>query len=166
MFKQKTAPFPLEYEFVAMSQPYAQEIAYEWKYTGKYSFYNIYKDKEEVERFLKPESWGNIFAAINVETKELIGFTSYTFENEVMWIGFGLKPNYTGKGHGEQFVRSAIEFGIEHYHYEDSKVLLSVAKFNKRATKLYEKVGFKAIESKEIFVNGKLYPFTIMGIPV
>lgn len=156
----------MDFCFVEMSKEYAKEIAYEWKYRGRYSFYNIYKDKEDVERFMEPKSWTNIFAAVSKDSSELIGFASYTFENNVMWLGVGLKPNYTGKGYGEYYVKMAIKFGIDHYKYDENKVLLSVAQFNKRATKLYEKVGFKAIESKEVSVNGKIYPFIIMGIPL
>lgn len=166
MFKQKLSPVVVEYQFVNMSSEYADEIAYKWKYSGKYSFYNLSKDKEDMQAFLKPESWNNIFAVIDADSQALMGFSTYIFENKMMWLGVGMKPSYTGKGYGERFVRAAIQFGLEHYGYEENKILLSVAKFNKRAIALYEKVGFRPIESKELLVNGKLYPFLIMGIAI
>lgn len=164
MFKDKHTT--IEYKFISMTSEYAEDIAYKWKYSGKYSFYNFSKDKEELYKFLEPSSWNNMFAVIDDKSSELIGFTSYLFENKLMWIGLGLKPKYTGKGYGEAFVKASITFGLEYYNYDESKILLSVAQFNKRAIKTYEKVGFKHIESKDLLVNGKLCPFFIMGKPV
>jgi ribosomal-protein-alanine N-acetyltransferase len=37
--------------------------------------------------------------------RKLVGYYSYSFEDEIMWIGVGLKPKSTGKGLG-----SEIEF--------------------------------------------------------
>lgn len=164
MFKDKHTD--IEYKFVDMTLEYAEDIAYKWKYSGKYSFYNFSKDKEELNKFLGSSSWNDMFAVIDNKSSELIGFSSYLFENGLMWLGIGLKPKYTGKGHGETFVKAAIDFGLEYYNYTESKILLSVAQFNKRAIKIYEKIGFKHIESKEILVNGKSHPFFIMGMRI
>ncbi|MGM0446139.1 MAG: GNAT family N-acetyltransferase [Bacillota bacterium] len=93
----------MNFNFVKMNKEYADEIAYNWKYEDKYSFYDMTEDKEDLEEFLYPNKWKNTFAVLN-NNDELVGFYSYYFKKEIMWIGFGLKPELTGKGLGERFV--------------------------------------------------------------
>ena len=79
-----------------------------------------------------------------------------------MWIGFGLKPEYTGKSLGYNFVQSGIEFGLEEYKYKKDYIMLAVAEFNKRAIKLYEKLGFNTTEKYMQETNGGEYKFLKM----
>lgn len=146
-----------------MTIDYAQEIAYRWKYRGKYSFYNITKDEHELEMFLNEELRKSTYYTVLNEKQELIGFYSYTFENNIMWIGLGLKPQLTGKGYGIYFMQKAIEFGVSEFNYTESKILLTVAEFNKRAISLYQKLGFIFVEKKEFSVKNKIYPHWVMG---
>lgn len=146
-----------------MTIDYAKEIAYKWKYRGKYSFYNATKDEEELQIFLNEELRKSIYYAVLNSDSKLIGFYSYTFENDVMWIGLGLTPKLTGKGYGEKFMQTGIDFGISEFSYTESKILLTVAEFNKRAIHLYEKLGFIYIEKKEIPINNKVYTHWVMG---
>jgi len=39
-----------------MNKSYADEIAYKWKYKGKYYFYNMTDDPEDLEEFLNPDN--------------------------------------------------------------------------------------------------------------
>lgn len=166
--KDKETIKMIDYCFDNIKQEEVTEIAYNWKYKGKYSFYNIGQAQADLESFLNPESWHKIFAAKHLvkDKIELIGFATYNFENDIMWIGFGMKPSYTGKGLGKSFVKAAVKFGIKHYSYREPKILLSVAQFNKRAIKVYTRVGFKPIEQKENIVNGKNYSFITMGLSI
>ena len=56
-------------------------------------------------------------------------------------MGLQTRPDITEKGFGTEFVKSVIDFGRQKckYNYID----LTVAKFNKRAIKVYEKIGFQ-----------------------
>lgn len=151
----------MEYCFVPMNKNYANEIAFEWKYGGIYSFYDMTDDEEDLVEFLNPDKWEHKFAVLD-ETKDLIGFYSYYFLNGVMWIGFGLRPDLTGKGHGTDFVLSGIEFGINRFKYDKCFIMLAVAKFNERAIKVYEKIGFKQVEEYFQETNGGKYKFLKM----
>ena len=151
----------MQYNFVHMTQSYAEEIAYQWKYKGKYSFYDTTADEEDLAEFLDPKTWDRTFAVLN-EDNELIGFYSYTFQDKIMWIGFGLKPDLTGQGLGADFIRAGIEHGIEHFDYQKDIIMLAVAEFNKRAIKLYKKLGFKTIEKYDQPTNGGVYEFRKM----
>mgnify|MGYP006296182899 CR=1 FL=1 len=151
----------MNYIFVPMNEKYANEIAYNWKYDGIYSFYDITADKEDLKEFLDPESWEDTFAVLD-EFEELIGFYSFYFKSDIMWIGFGLKPNLTGEGHGSDFVLSGIKYGLKKYNYKKDYLMLAVAKFNKRAIKVYKKIGFKIVEEYLQETNGGKYDFLKM----
>lgn len=146
-----------------MSNDYANEIAYKWKYRGRYAFYNIMQAEQELKEFLNKELHKSTFYAVLGEKEELIGFYSYAFENDIMWIGLGLKPKLTGKGFGKSFMQRALEFGISEFNYAESKILLTVAEFNKRAIHLYESFDFTFVEKKDFYVKDKIYPHWVMG---
>lgn len=149
------------YNFTPMNKEYANEIALKWKYKGIYSFYDMTEDKEDLEEFLDLKQWENKFAVLDAD-KKLVGFYSFSFENGVMWIGFGLRPELTGKGLGVSYVLSGIKFGIERYNYKENYIMLAVAKFNERAIKAYDKVGFSITEEYIQETNGGKYPFVKM----
>lgn len=151
----------MNYTFVSMSKDFAVEIAYMWKYSGIYSFYDMTADKEDLKDFLNEESWERYFAVVNDE-KELVGYYSFYFEEGIMWIGFGLKPELTGKRHGPEFVIAGINYLIQKLNYEKSYVMLSVATFNKRAIKAYEKIGFQGEDQFIQRTNGGEYKFLRM----
>ena len=43
----------MEYTYTVMTQEEAEEIAYNWHYEGKYSFYDIEADEEDLAEFYK-----------------------------------------------------------------------------------------------------------------
>jgi len=145
-----------------MNSEYANEIAYNWKYDGIFSFYDMTADEEDLEEFLTEDRWGkNEFAVLN-EENQLVGFYSYYFEDEIIWIGFGLKPKLTSKGSGANFVNSGIDFAVEKFDYKKDYVMLAVASFNQRAIRLYEKIGFKYIDKYIQHTNGNDFEFIRM----
>ncbi|MCM1990121.1 GNAT family N-acetyltransferase [Oceanirhabdus seepicola] len=151
-----------QYNFVPMNNEYANEIAYKWKYNGVYSFYDMTADEEDLIEFLNEDSWdGHYFAVLN-DKSELIGFYSFYFEEEIMWIGFGLKPELTGRKLGADFVIAGIKFAMEKLNYKKSYIMLAVASFNKRAINLYEKIGFQCVEKYMQKTNGGEFEFIKM----
>ena len=152
----------MEYNFVSMNKEYAHDIAYNWKYNDIYSFYDITADEDDLEEFLNEESWkDHYFVALN-EKSELVGFYSFSFENEIMWIGFGLKPEPTGRKLGADFVIAGINFGVKKFNYEKDYIMLAVASFNKRAIRMYENIGFQAMEKYMQKTNGGEFEFIKM----
>ncbi|WP_225744548.1 GNAT family N-acetyltransferase [Marinilactibacillus sp. Marseille-P9653] len=63
-------------------------------------------------------------------------------------LGIGMNPKFTGRVLEEAFIQEAIEFGREQLQIRGYR--LSVAEFNLRAIKVYERVGF---EKKQVFEN-------------
>lgn len=152
----------MEYNFVSMNKEYAHDIAYNWKYNDIYSFYDITADEDDLEEFLNEESWkDHYFVALN-EKSELVGFYSFSFKNEIMWIGFGLKPELTGRKLGADFVIASISFGVKKFNYKKSYIMLAVALFNKRPIRIYENIGFQTVENYMQKTNGAEFEFIKM----
>lgn len=156
------------FKFVAQNGDYAREMINNWKYESEFSIYD-YINEEEL--LLNAENWGaERFAVLN-EDEELVGELTTEFFREVdkgseddgyvdvqtvkdnpdkvyeMWIGFSLRPDLTGKGLGKEFVSQCVNFAVKHHNYKGDYVRLGVAKFNKRAIKTYERVGFQVFDT-------------------
>jgi ribosomal-protein-alanine N-acetyltransferase len=155
------------FKFVALNENYAKEMIYNWKYEGEYSIYDYINEEEDLQ---EKENWGvRKFAVLN-GNEELVGELTTEFFREVdkdseddgyidiktfnnnpdevyeMWIGFGLRPDLTGKGIGKEFVSNCINFALKFHNYRGDYLRLGVAEFNKRAIKTYEKVGFEEFD--------------------
>ena len=163
----------MTYNFVPMSREFASTIVNTWKYENEYSIYDY---SNEADHMLDEDGWDNgIFAVLN-ENMELIGelsieffdeqgqYTAYRdFGNEKlinereMWIGFGLRPDLVGKGHGTGFVTACVEFAVKNFHYHGEYVRLGVAKFNQRAIKTYNRAGFQEFNQTTGDIAGKMF---------
>ncbi|WP_342429695.1 GNAT family N-acetyltransferase [Neobacillus sp. FSL H8-0543] len=148
------------YKFKIMKQEQAEEIAYKWHYDGKYSFYDMESDKEDLVEFLDPEKRGHSYFVV-INEKEVIGFFSFNkVANNTIDIGLGLRPDLTGSGNGLEFLKAGLEFAKAKYKPE--KTTLSVATFNQRAIKIYRKIGFEELETFIQDTNGSSFEFLKM----
>lgn len=166
----------MNFKFVALNDDYASEMINNWKYGGEYSIYD-YENEEEF--LLNSKNWGvERFVALD-ENEKLVGELTIEFFREVdkdseddgyvdiqtvkdnpyevyeMWIGFGLRPDLTGKGIGKEFISECVNFAVKQYKYKGDYVRLGVAEFNKRAIKTYEKVGFQVFDTYNGEIDGK-----------
>ncbi len=132
-----------------------------WKYDGIYSFYDNSIQKEKIE-WIESFIGSNDNFSIYNDDNELIGNCSFYYIEEFFCIGVQMRPRLTGKGLGSEFVKSIINFGKEKYslNYID----LTVAKFNRRAIRVYEKLGFKIIEEFVNNIRGVDYDFIAMRL--
>lgn len=132
-----------------------------WKYEGIYSFYDNSADKNKIEWIESFLDSDNDFSVFN-EKNELIGNCSFYYIEEFLCISVQMRPSIRGKGFGTEFIKSIVNFGKEKYNY--NYIDLIVAKFNKRAINVYEKVGFKVIEEMVNTIRGKDYAFQAMRL--
>jgi ribosomal-protein-alanine N-acetyltransferase len=133
-----------------------------WRYPGEYSFYNADADPDDLAELLDPAGWGQrYFAADQIPHQVLAGFLAVKLTRQVAEIGLGLRPDLTGHGLGESFVRTCLRFasaalGAQSY-------TLIVAAFNRRAITVYERAGFDQVERFEHVTNGGSYAFIRMA---
>lgn len=152
----------MDYMFQEMTQEQAQDIAENWRYEGEYSFYDMDADPEDLAEFLDPEKRGDNYFMI-FQGNEAVGFYSFgQTDRETVDIGLGMKPDLTGRGQGAAFLKAGLDFAKSNYHPQ--KITLSVAAFNKRAIKVYEKLGFKEVESFVQATNGGHFDFVKMEL--
>jgi [ribosomal protein S18]-alanine N-acetyltransferase len=140
-----------------MNESYAKEILL-WKYDTPYDFYNNELNDEALAELLNGD-----YVAIVDETNQLFGFFCTgissqvpagiqhdAYSVEMIDIGLGMKPEFTGKGYGTEFFTFILQ-SIQDLHGKELPLRLTVATFNKRARNLYEKFGF--VENVSFYLN-------------
>ena len=149
----------VEHEFVPMTMGFASEIA-TWHYEGIYSFYDLDEDPEDREEFLDPSHWSDACFAVLDARRELIGFFHFEASDDAVVLGLGLRPDLTGHGLGSAFLEAGLAFARN--RYEAQAFRLSVATFNERAVRAYEKAGFVRGKVFQQETNGGVYEFVEM----
>jgi RimJ/RimL family protein N-acetyltransferase len=134
----------------SMDELGARQIS-NWKYEGQYSLYSMDGSNECVSELLN----GSYYLV--KDEKEVIGFYCFgqaaqvsagylhgAYEsNEIIDIGLGMRPDLCGKGLGYEFIIKEIEFAKALFGVD--RLRLTVADFNERAIRVYERAGFKKI---------------------
>lgn len=147
-----------------MTLEVARAIADTWKYPAPYDFYDATADAEDYAEFITPDAWPDHFWQVR-NTEELVGFFSAhrTHDGEACEISLGLRPDLAGGGRGTIFLAAGLA-QIRRLALP-TRVLLSVAAFNKRAIKVYEGVGFEITGRYSQSTNGGIYDFVSMELP-
>ena len=125
-----------------------------WRYDGPYSVYNGSPDA--VPSLLEPrylyhsvhDDYGFLvgYFCFGEDARVAAGKSSGVYDREdALDVGLGMRPDLTGRGLGEQFVRAGLQFADE--AYSPPAFRLTVATFNHRAISVYERVGFRPVET-------------------
>lgn len=146
-------------EIRQMSAEEAQQIA-AWRYDPPYSFYDADADAGDLALLLSAEHReGRHFSALS--EVELVGFFEFKTEGDEVVIGLGLRPDLTGRGFGLAFVEAGLDFARA--RFAPSRFRLSVAAFNERALRVYERAGFVGIRTYDHETAGSVHPFLEMA---
>lgn len=149
----------MNYHFKTMNQDEVEKVI-SWKYEGIYAFYDMEADMEDLREFRDVAAENQKYWSV-YEKELLVGFFSYNEQElDQVEIGLGMNPKMVGQGYGLSFLKTGIQKAID--LYQPSSLSMSVAEFNKRAIKVYQKAGFI---KKTTFVqrtNGGMYPFVSM----
>ena len=133
-----------EFQIVKMTEEYAALVS-KWKYEDEYSFYD--HNENDINSYLCDE----YFACVN-NCGELIGYFCFgqdariptvekdPYVGDFLDIGLGLKPDLCGLGFGPAFLEKGLKYAESLFNTKSFR--LSVAVFNVRAIKVYEKAGF------------------------
>jgi [ribosomal protein S18]-alanine N-acetyltransferase len=149
-------------EIRQMLQAHAEEIA-TWRYPEPYSFYDADADAGDLALLLDPEARrGRYFAAFG-DTAALVGFFEFKPEGDELEIGLGLRPDLTGRGLGLSFLEQGLAFARD--RFEPVRFRLSVAAFNERAIRVYERAGFDRVRTFDHETAGAVHAFVEMTRP-
>ena len=141
-----------------LTQANADQIARKWHYGGQYSFYDMENDLEDLEEIITPKLRGDKYYQVVDDQDELVGYFCLERLSEgKVEVGLGLRPDLTGRGLGLNFITEIEAFIQNNFNYRI--VVLSVASFNKRAIKVYQRAGFKTDGSKLQKSNNGIYEF-------
>lgn len=135
----------MDVAFRPMTRAYAIEIA-KWRYEEPYALND--PDSDGIPAMLDP---ANAYHAMFSGAGELIGFCcfgrdaqvpggDYPESEETLDIGAGMWPELTGKGGGNDFVASILEFAREEFSPAIFRV--TIATVNERALRVWEQAGF------------------------
>lgn len=145
----------MDYFIKEMSKNYAIDIS-NWTYKEPYNIYNGDRSDEFIQELLD----GSYFAVLD-EKDKLVGFycfgiaaqvpsgTQYQVYDDISFvdIGLGMRPDLCSKGKGYDFFLKGLEFAQK--KFLTKKFRLTVTLFNKRAIRLYERIGFRKVVAFE-----------------
>ena len=146
-----------------LGQEEAEAIA-EWRYPEPYSFYDWTADPDDLRELLDAALRGDAYWAVRDEANELVGYFDFKPKDEqTVEIGLGLRPDLTGRGLGGTFLAAGLEFART--RFAPARFVLSVATFNERAIKVYERAGFTRERIYMHSTNGAEWEFLEMSRP-
>jgi len=149
---------------VPMTTEYAKQIS-GWTYGNEYALYSFESGNDTIAELMNSEYYAACDAA-----GELYGYFCFgasariatveaeAYAPDMCDFGLGMKPELCGKGLGYSFVRSGMDFAVN--TLKADQIRLTVAAFNTRAIRVYERIGFKPASSVTHRISGK--PFMIM----
>lgn len=141
--------------FVMIRPEHARDLL-TWRYPLPYDIYNeaevSIQERENIVRFICDTING--YSAMLDEAGQFIGACSHGFDaqveggnyrEEALDVGLGLKPDHTGRGYGTEIVRQIITYYQQ--QYEPKQFRATIAAFNRRSQRVFEKNGFQRTQT-------------------
>lgn len=132
-----------------------------WNYTGDYAIYNNSPYEEQKKRgfgFANPQN--NFYSFY--DGTSLVGFVNLSEEENEVFFGIGVNPDYCSHGYGQQMTRIACK--LSQTLFPGKPLYLEVRTWNTRAVRCYEKAGFhitgEPISQKTSIGEGLFYRMT------
>ncbi len=138
----------MPFTFLPMAEADARHIM-TWRYESPYDIYNLAPAnvESEVQSLIDPQ---NRYHVIIDGYGHIVAFCCFGLDAQVpggdyrqdaLDIGLGVHPNLTGQGHGHEYVGAVISYAGE--AFRPAALRVSVAAFNGRAQRVWEKAGFR-----------------------
>jgi len=131
-----------------MDEINARAILY-WRYEAPYDLYNSDSDnvEKDVQVFLDPR---NAYYTISDKQGDLVAYCCFGPDAQVrggeynaaaLDVGLGMRPDLTGQGRGLTCVNAVLDFARR--TFTPTAFRITVAEFNERALRVWEKAGFQ-----------------------
>jgi ribosomal-protein-alanine N-acetyltransferase len=139
-----------------------------WRYESPYDLYNLNPDDEEAKgSFLDPR---NDYHAILDDRGNLVAFCCFgldarvpggDYECPALDIGLGVRPDLTGQGNGHRYVESVL--GFARRRFAPATFRVTIAGFNQRALRVWERAGFRPVQRFEREPDGRAFVVLVHG---
>jgi RimJ/RimL family protein N-acetyltransferase len=113
-----------------------------WHYAPPYDFYDLASDPDDAAAMADPARAEHRRAVLG-EDGQLDAFLWFDWHGDVVEVGIGLRPDLTGRGLGESFMRAQLEYASQ--QWQPAAFRLFVAAWNERAIRLYDRLGFREV---------------------
>ena len=120
---------------------YGDEVA-TWHYEPPYDFYDLASDPHDAAEMRHRARAGH-FRAVLGDEERLDAFWYFDWPDDAVEVGIGLRPDLTGRGLGESFLRAQLDYASG--EWRPTTFRLFVAAWNERAIRLYERLGFREV---------------------
>lgn len=148
--------------FRPMDAPHARQVL-QWKYDPPYDSYNFHEDQIElgIRYLLDP---ANAYFTLHNLSGTLVAYCCYgadaqvpggDYELDALDVGLGMRPDLTGKGNGIIYVQSVLDYARQTYH--PARFRVTIAEFNLRAQRTWQKAGFRQVMRFRRFLDGKAF---------
>jgi len=136
----------MDYSIALITPEFAREIT-TWTYDAPYERYDMSLDY--LKGLLNPNYRYHIVFDGNQtllgfccfgEDARVPGGTYSIIEPDILDVGVGMHPEFTGQGFGREFVGFILKFAFRTFHPESFRV--TVAAFNQRSIKTFKSLGF------------------------
>ena len=134
----------------------------QWVYEAPYEAYSF---KGHHNAYLLEEStWGLEQFYLGCDGM-ILGQVACQYEGNDLWVGWSMAPELTGQGNGVVFVKRCVQ-EIRRVKGYTGRILLRVSARNKRAIKVYQKAGFRYVETiqDEIAFSDYMEDFWVMEL--
>jgi RimJ/RimL family protein N-acetyltransferase len=139
------------YRILPIDEKSGQEIV-TWRYPEPYQIYNVSPEDaaETIAAFQEPEYQ---YFQIRDTDHLLVAFFNFGIDARVrggdysqnaLDIGLGVHPALTGQGRGTHYACIVIQFARE--TLDDTLYRVTIAEFNQRARRVWEKIGFTQVQ--------------------
>lgn len=134
-----------------------------WRYSEPYDIYNLASGEAEddLQYLIDPQ---NAFYCVANRDGELVAYCSFSLDGQVpggdysaeaLDIGMGIHPDLTGQGRGSLYVKAVLDFARRAFAPVAFRV--TVAEFNRRAIRVWEKARFQPVERFRGGKNNRVY---------
>lgn len=139
----------MRFHFEPMNVTNAEKLT-NWHYESPYQMYNSTFNPTLIESFVDPQ---NAYYSI-LDHGELVAFCCFgkeaqvpggDYQREAIDIGLGVRPDLTGKRKGQMYIADVMEFA--HLTFNPRCLRITVAAFNQRALRAWQKAGFVRVQS-------------------
>ena len=126
----------------AWNGTFASEVA-TWHYEAPYDFYDLASDPHDAAEVRDPAHAEHYRAVLDDGDGPLDAFWYFDRQGDVVEVGIGLRPDLSGRGFGESFLRAQLDYATS--QWSPATFRLFVAAWNGRAIRLYERLGFSEV---------------------